>query len=84
LSRDGRRLAYIDFPGFYHGSVVISRVALSSAGGQIVSQNTIIASDRENNAPQLSLDGRQIIFQSGRTGRYEIWRSDGDGSTRCR
>jgi Tol biopolymer transport system component len=80
LSRDGRRLAYVDFPGFYHGSVVISRLALSSAGGQVVSQNTIIASDRENNAPQLSLDGRQIIFQSGRTGRYEIWRSDADGS----
>lgn len=80
LSRDGRRLAYVDFPGFYHGSVTISRVTLSGAGGQVVSQNTIIASDRENNAPQLSPDGRQIIFQSGRTGRYEIWRSDADGS----
>jgi Tol biopolymer transport system component/serine/threonine protein kinase len=80
LSRDGRRLAYVDSPGFYQGSVVISRVALSSAGGQVVSQNRIIASDRENNAPQLSANGQQIIFQSGRTGRYEIWRSDADGS----
>jgi Tol biopolymer transport system component len=38
LSRDGRRLAYGESPGFYQGSVVISRVALSNAGGQVVSQ----------------------------------------------
>jgi Tol biopolymer transport system component/DNA-binding winged helix-turn-helix (wHTH) protein len=80
LSHDGRRLAYVDAPRFFQGSVAISRVALSSAGGQVVSQNRIIASDRENNSPQLSPDGQQIIFQSGRTGRYEIWRSDADGS----
>jgi Tol biopolymer transport system component len=43
-------------------------------------KNKIIASDRENNAPQLPADGQKIIFQSGRTGRYEIWRSDADGS----
>jgi len=81
LSRDGRRLAYVDSHGFWRGSsVAISRMALSSAGGQVVSQNRIISSDRENNAPQPSPDGQQIIFQSGRTGRYEIWRSDADGS----
>jgi Tol biopolymer transport system component/DNA-binding winged helix-turn-helix (wHTH) protein len=80
LSRDGRRLAYVDPPGFFQGSVVISRVALSSAGRQVVSQNRIIASDGGNNAPQPSPDGRQLIFQSGRTGRPEIWRSDADGS----
>jgi Tol biopolymer transport system component len=80
LSRDGRRLAYVDARRFFQGSVVISRAALSGAGGQVVSQSRIIISDRENNAPQPSADGKQIIFQSGRTGRYEIWRSDADGN----
>jgi Tol biopolymer transport system component/DNA-binding winged helix-turn-helix (wHTH) protein len=79
LSRDGRRLAYVDARRFFQGSVAISRVALSSAGGEVVSQSRIIISDRENNAPQLSPNGQQIIFQSGRTGRYEIWRSDANG-----
>jgi len=45
LSRDGRRLAYVDARRFFQGSVAISRVALSSAGGQVVSQNRIIASE---------------------------------------
>ena len=45
LSRDGRRLAYVEPRGFWQGSRVISRMELSSAGGQVVSQNRVIASD---------------------------------------
>jgi Tol biopolymer transport system component/DNA-binding winged helix-turn-helix (wHTH) protein len=80
LSRDGRRLAYVEPPGFFQGSVVISRMVLSSAGGQVVSQDRILASDGGIYSLQPSPDGRQIIFQSARSGREEIWRSDGDGS----
>jgi Tol biopolymer transport system component/DNA-binding winged helix-turn-helix (wHTH) protein len=81
LSRDGSRLAYVDPPGILGRSVAISRLELSGAGGQIVSQNKILATDGGNTAPQLSPDGRQIVFESCRTGRCQIWRSDADGSS---
>jgi Tol biopolymer transport system component/serine/threonine protein kinase len=76
LSRDGRRLAYTNGSG----SASIWRANLSRAGGQVVSQNRIIATQGTNDAAQLSLDGRQIVFGSQRTGRREIWKSNSDGS----
>jgi Tol biopolymer transport system component len=82
LSRDGRRLAYVEPFWFWQArTAVISRIELSKAGGQVVSQNQIIASDGGNESAQPSPDGRQIVFQSGRSGRDdEIWRSEADGS----
>jgi Tol biopolymer transport system component/DNA-binding winged helix-turn-helix (wHTH) protein len=80
LSRDGRRLAYVDPPGFLGRSLVIWRLALSGPGGRILSQGRVQSSDGGNNAPQPSPDGRQIVFESCRTGRCEIWKSDTDGS----
>jgi Tol biopolymer transport system component/DNA-binding winged helix-turn-helix (wHTH) protein len=81
VSRDGRRLAFGEPYGFWQGrSHVISRMEFSKAGGQVVSQKGVIASDGGNQSAQPSPDGRQIVFQSFRTGRPEIWRSDVDGS----
>jgi Tol biopolymer transport system component len=39
-----------------------------------------IASKREDNAAQISPDGRKIVFQSSRSGSFEIWVSERDGS----
>ena len=36
--------------------------------------------DRWNFHPQLSPDGRRLVFQSTRSGQYELWLSDPDGN----
>ncbi len=36
--------------------------------------------DRWNFHPQLSPDGRHLVFQSTRSGQYELWLADRDGS----
>src|SRR5581483_10787215 len=38
------------------------------------------ASSRENSNPRCSPDGRRVVFQSSRSGWYEIWLADRDGS----
>jgi dipeptidyl aminopeptidase/acylaminoacyl peptidase len=40
----------------------------------------IVSASREQTAPDISPDGRQIVFQSNRTGAREIWICDADGS----
>jgi Tol biopolymer transport system component/serine/threonine protein kinase len=76
LSRDGRRLAYVNGSG----SASIWRASLLQAGGRVVSQSRVIATQGTNDAAQLSPDGRQIVFGSRRTGSREIWKSNADGS----
>jgi Tol biopolymer transport system component len=79
LSRDGRRLAYVQPSCLWRWTLVIWRLGLSSAGGQVVSQDRILASDEGVNALRPSPDGRQITFASDRSGRAQIWRTDADG-----
>jgi hypothetical protein len=46
LSRDGRRLAYVEPSWFWGGQAfAILRMELSSAGGKVASQNRVISSD---------------------------------------
>jgi Tol biopolymer transport system component/DNA-binding winged helix-turn-helix (wHTH) protein len=80
LSRDGRRLAYIEPSGFWRSSPSIWRTELSRPGGEVVSQKKILVSTGTNDGTQLSPDGRQLVFQSDRSGSAEIWESNADGS----
>ncbi len=40
----------------------------------------IIFSSMQEEGPQYSPDGKRIIFQSTRSGNFEIWRADADGT----
>jgi Tol biopolymer transport system component len=82
LSRDRRRLAYVETPGFVGGQAFgVWRIGLSSAGGRAILQNKVLASDGGNSSAQPSPDGRQLVFQSARArNSCEIWKSDADGS----
>jgi Tol biopolymer transport system component/DNA-binding winged helix-turn-helix (wHTH) protein len=81
LSRDGRRMAYVDFSRSSFTSTVW-RAELSSAGGQVLAQTEILASPGFYGGTQLSPDGQQIVFE-----RYpavpsggQIWKSEANGS----
>jgi Tol biopolymer transport system component/DNA-binding winged helix-turn-helix (wHTH) protein len=80
LSRDGRRLAYVQPSEFWRLSCQAWRAELSSAGGPVVSLRTSLTSAGFDGGLQPSPDGRQIIFQSMRSGRPEIWKSSADGN----
>jgi Tol biopolymer transport system component/DNA-binding winged helix-turn-helix (wHTH) protein len=77
VSRDGKRLAYFDDGG---AGSSIWRVSLSGPGGKLLSQKKIIDSQTWYEAPQLSPDGKQIVFQSRQYGANNTWRSNADGS----
>lgn len=77
LSRDGRRLAYGGLSGC---SSTIWRAELSRPGGSVLSQGRVLAPALGISGTQLSSDGRQIVFQSGRSGPGQISKSDADGS----
>ena len=75
LSRDGRRLGYVEDSGL---QPAVWRTQLEAPGGKVLSVERIVASSGED-SPQLSSDGRQIVFRSGRLGIGGIWRSDANG-----
>jgi Tol biopolymer transport system component len=54
----------------------------SRAGGQNqFSSSRVIASTYEDSQPQYSPDGKYIAFQSDRSGDFEIWIANSDGSS---
>ena len=72
VSAHGNRLAFVQG----RENVNIWRVALSGSPGP----QKVVASSREETAPDYSPDGTQIAFQSTRSGSNEVWISDSDGS----
>jgi Tol biopolymer transport system component len=76
LSRDGRRLAYVE--GAYPGS--IWRAQLASAGGKVLSVKNIKISSILDDSPQLAPDGHDVVLRSSRAaGKWDLWTIDVDG-----
>jgi Tol biopolymer transport system component/DNA-binding winged helix-turn-helix (wHTH) protein len=74
ISHRGDRLAYSQGSASWN----ITRIDLKSSHGEATS---LLSSTEKDSAAQYSPDGKQIAFQSYRSGSQEIWisRSDGNG-----
>jgi Tol biopolymer transport system component len=77
LSRDGRRLVYSD--AYSDADIVRVNLAKPRWEGPLPGE-TIISSTRWDGSPQYSPDGQKIAFASDRSGHFEIWIADADGS----
>jgi len=75
LSRDGRRLAY----SVGARNTTVYRLDLA-AGDVAAAPERLIASTRRDVFPQYSPDGRRIAFYSNRSGIFQIWVCEADGS----
>ena len=76
LSRDGQRLAYTQADT----NTNIWRYEVPRTTGRSAPPTKLIASAGENVDPQYSPDGKRIVFASTRSGSWEIWVCDSDGS----
>ncbi len=81
IARHGHRLAYVRRifdPNIWR--LDLPREPNSSTGNLV----KLIASTWEDRYPQFSPDGKKIAFVSDRSGSYEIWISNADGSAQTR
>jgi Tol biopolymer transport system component/DNA-binding winged helix-turn-helix (wHTH) protein len=84
ISRRGHRLAYTSFS--IHSS--IWRITAPGgpkandvkSAGSVNGDTPFIYSTRDDSAPEFSPDGKRIAFMSNRSGYWEIWVCDSDGS----
>lgn len=76
ISRDGHRLAYAR--GIENYNIWQAPLAATTrSGGPPVK---LVSSSRGQRNASFSPDGRRLAFDSNRSGHYEIWTSDADGS----
>jgi Tol biopolymer transport system component/DNA-binding winged helix-turn-helix (wHTH) protein len=75
VSLRGNRLAYAS--GSWTESIWRVPIGPGHRGGK---PEKIITSSMVEEGPQYSPDGKHIVFQSTRSGNFEIWRADPDGS----
>ena len=76
FSRQGKRLAYSN----HSRTMSISRVDLSDSPGKTGAQMKMLSTMTDEYFPQISPDGKRIVFGSARSGMAEIWVCDSDGS----
>src|SRR5262249_24871118 len=58
----------------------VYRISLPSSPDRDGSSTALLYSNRHDYNPQISPDGKRITFQSDRTGWFDIWICDSDGS----
>ncbi|HTR25184.1 MAG TPA: winged helix-turn-helix domain-containing protein [Terriglobales bacterium] len=75
ISLKGHRLAYVS--GYWNEN--IWRMTIGP-GRHAAKPEKLIFSDMQEEGPEYSPDGKRIVFQSTRSGNFEIWRADADGS----
>ena len=77
ISRQGHRLVFCHPMG---DPFVIWRLDISATSGLAVRRVKLLRSPQGDEEPDYSPDGTRIAFKSLRSGGYEIWVSDSDGS----
>jgi Tol biopolymer transport system component/DNA-binding winged helix-turn-helix (wHTH) protein len=73
ISAQGERLVYS------HGSASWS-IAAVTLNSKSATESEVLASSEQDTAPTVSPNGRQLAFQSWRSGSQEIWTANLDGS----
>jgi len=76
LALKGQKLAY--GRSYLHDNIY--RVQLPVAGSPTGAATGFLSSTRSDGAPAYSPDGKRIAFGSNRSGAYQIWCADADGS----
>jgi Tol biopolymer transport system component len=76
ISQERHRLVY----SREVSDVNIWRVESSGSHAKSASPERFISSTRDDTNPQISSDGRKVVFSSNRSGSDEIWICDQDGS----
>jgi Tol biopolymer transport system component len=76
LSRDGRRLPYTR----PLRDINIWRFEINGVVGSSRLPTELIASTEQDVDPHISPDKKRVVFSSDRTGTWEIWMCDSDGS----
>jgi Tol biopolymer transport system component len=76
ISRLGQRLAYTTGSG----ATSIWRVDLPDSPGKTISRIKVLSTTTRDELPQISPDGKRIVFDSTRSGSQEIWVCDSDAS----
>ena len=76
ISRQGNRLAYVQ-SAF---DTNIWRIEIPESNERSNPPTRLIASTNLDQAPQYSPDGKRIVFESTRSGSYEIWLCDSNGT----
>jgi Tol biopolymer transport system component len=75
IARRGNRLAFVQGSG----DLSIYRKELSATSSKLP-PTKFIASTRNDASPDYSPDGSKVVFHSDRSGQFEIWKCDSDGT----